>query len=172
MTGGFNALAVGSSNEAVSKAVCSESTCVMSCLVVLFLLNTLQNRKKRTGLFVQTAMSQKSTKELKKRESAASMCVIVVETLPLDWFSGFHDYSWEKQSKGFTAHTTQIYTNSILWGLSVLVHWSRWQWGLVLPCCKNFLGAVLPAQALLTQRSPAKHNPVRWSKNWILHRSR
>lgn len=43
MTGGFCALEVGSSSQAVNQRVCSESTRVMSCLVVLFLLNTLQN---------------------------------------------------------------------------------------------------------------------------------
>lgn len=77
MTGGLNVLAVGSSNQVVSKGVCSESTRVMSCLVVLFLLNTLQKGgKKRAGLLIPTASSQESPQKNKK--SAASMCVTVI----------------------------------------------------------------------------------------------
>lgn len=64
----------------------------MSCLVVLFLLNTAvlgcscpQNRAK-------------SQPENFRKEWAASVCVIVLQTMALHSISGFYDYSWGKQS--------------------------------------------------------------------------
>lgn len=124
MTGGFNVLTVGSSHQAASKRVCSESTGVMSCLVVLCLLNTLQNRKKRTVVHTNR-IEPRGNHGIKKKESAASMCVNVRRKAPLHWLNGFHDYSWGNHSSGmmlllYIHYThTQFHTLRAFWAGSL-----------------------------------------------------
>lgn len=67
MTGGFSVLAAGSSNQAVSMGVCSESTRVMSCLVVLFLLNTFQNGREKKDRAVHTNSTEPRVNQRIKR---------------------------------------------------------------------------------------------------------
>lgn len=70
MTGGFSVVAVGSSHQAVRNGVCSESTRVMSCLVVLFLLNTLQNKRKKT----HTNRTEPRVNQRKKKLNLLHQC--------------------------------------------------------------------------------------------------
>jgi len=125
VTGGLSVLAVGNSHWVVSKGVCSESTRVMSCLVVLFLLNTLQSRrKKRMEPLIPTASSQESTKKkisCNVRHSYKNNAITLIQ-----WFLWLQLGEAQQWDDAFTAHTTHINTNSILWGSSVRVHWSQW----------------------------------------------
>lgn len=121
MTGGFSVVAVGSGHQVVRNRACSESTHVMSCLVVLFLLNALQNKRKKA----QTNRTEPRVNQRKKTQSAASTCVTGIKTKPLHWFSGFHDYSWGNHRIGwcfyhtYNTHIQTLHTLRAFWAGSL-----------------------------------------------------
>lgn len=125
--------------------------------------------KKALGCSYQQHRAKSQPKTFKKNNIwAASVCVIVLQKkiknyiIFNQWFLWIHLGEAKQYADAFTAQATHIH---ILWGFSVPAHWRWWRWGQVLPYCRNFSDAALPAQAQSTRHNPAKQNPVRWSKN-------